>query len=209
MKFKHSIIDSGVMIFVQKNVKDYPKSFMKSYDFHARQFTAIYDKRVWVAIPDYPDDYNPGQFGDNIEKTLKNIEHFITIDNVNWLPVIPSRYKNRFSYLYSCEKTKELIGDYPQVAIGTVCKCNEISFIEYCAKVTRKTFPKTWIHAFGLTLRAIPKVKDCIDSFDSMAWTFPRTSGHSAKNNRELQQYFKAYLKRLNEILIDKKKDWR
>lgn len=206
MQFEHAIIDSGVMIFVQRNIKEYPKSFMKPYGFWAKQFTEIYGKKVWTVIPDYPDDYNPGQFGDNIEKTLRNIKDFIAFEDVNWLPVIQSRYKNRFSYLHSCKKTKEIIGDYPQIAIGTVCKCNELSFIEYCAKATRKTFPKSWIHAFGLTLRALPKVKDYIDSFDSMAWTFPRTLGHSAKNNKEMKQYFQAYLNRINEILTEEPK---
>ena len=201
IRFDHAIVDSGVMIFVRKNVDDYPHWFLKIYDFRAKQLSEIYGDRVWVTIPDYPDDYNPGQFGDNVSKTLENIKDFISIKDVNWLPVLQSRYMNRFSFLEACEKTKEIIGDYPRVAIGTVCKCNKVSFIEYCSKVARKIFPKSWLHAFGLTLRALPLVKDYLDSFDSMAWTYPRTSGHSAKNTTELQQYFQAYLNRVDDIL--------
>jgi len=207
-KFEHVIIDSGVMDFVHKNVKEYPKGFLKTWKRKASQLTMIWRDRLWCVIPDYPDDYNPGQFGDNVSKTLRNIEDFISFDSVNWLPVIQSRYLNRLSFLESCQRTKEIIGDYPRVAIGTVCKCNQISFVEYCAKVTRKFFPNSWIHAFGLTLRALPKVIGLIDSFDSMAWTFPRTKGgHSCKNSKERREYFHVYLSRLKEILEKCQKD--
>lgn len=198
--FEHAIIDSGVMIFVKEHVTEYPTHFMRRYDFLATQLTEIYNEKIWVTIPDYPDDYNPGQFGDNVQKTLENIHCFLTIERVNWLPVLQSRYLNRFSFLESCEKTKDLIGDYPQIAIGTVCKCKKLSFIEYCCKVARKFFPVSWIHGFGLTLKALPKVKDYINSFDSMAWTFPRLRGHSAKNTKELRQYFNAYLERIEKL---------
>jgi hypothetical protein len=201
ISFEHAIVDSGVMIFVKENIKEYPSLFMKRYDFWAKQLTEIYGERVWVTIPDYPDDYNPGQFGDNVEKTLENVKRFMAVKDVNWLPVLQSRYLNCFSFLESCERTKELIGNYPRIAIGTVCKCNKLSFVEYCCKVARKYFPDSWIHAFGLTLRALPKVKDVLDSFDSMAWTFPRQRGHSAKNMKEMRQYLDAYLEKVNQYL--------
>ena len=194
-RFRHAIIDSGVMDFVRKNIRDYPSGFLKTWKHTARALSDVFGEKIWLVIPDYPDDYNPGQFGDNVAKTLENIKDFITVDGVNWLPVIQSRYLNRFSFLESAKQVKEIVGEYPRVAIGTVCKCNRLDFIIYCCKVARKIFPNSWVHAFGLTLKALPKVAHLIDSFDSMAWTFPRESGgHSCKNMGERLQYFHAYL---------------
>ena len=201
-QFKHAIVDSGVMDFRDKNVKEYPSSFLKNWIWKAQQLQEIWKNKIWFVIPDYPDDYNPGQFGDNISKTLKNIEYYLSeAPHVNWLPVIQARYLNKFSFLESAKKLHSLIGDYPHIAIGTVCKCRKLDFIVYCCKVARKFFPNSWIHAFGLTLSALPKVAQIIDSFDSMAWTFPRTSGHSCKNKQERLEYFYAYLEKVKPFL--------
>jgi hypothetical protein len=159
-KFKHAILDCGVERFSKNpELKDYPKSFLENWKWKAKQLTEIFGDKIWVTIPDYPEDYHPGQFGDNISKTLRNIEDFIKVDGVNWLPSIQSRYLDRLSFLESCQRVKETIGDYPQVAIGTVCKTNKLSFIEYCCKVARKFFPKSHVHAFGLTLRGFTKAE--------------------------------------------------
>lgn len=117
------------------------------------------------------------------------------------MPVLQSRYLDKLSFLESAQKLRELIGDYPQIAIGTVCKCRNLDFIEYCCKVARRFFPHSWIHAFGLTLSALPKVKQYINSFDSMAWTFPRErGGHSCKNKKERIQYFNAYIAKVQNV---------
>jgi len=221
-KFEHAILDCGVEMFKHNpNLKDYPKSFLEGWKRKAKQLTEIFGDRLFVTIPDYPDDYHPGQFGDNVSKTLANIEEFISVDGVNWLPSIQSRYLDRLSFLESCQRVKEIIGDYPQVAIGTVCKTNNLSFIEYCCKVARKFFPKSHIHAFGLTLKALPRVKstisswdslvpECgrtkwrywlIDRFDSLSYTFPRERGKSScRNLSERQKYFCAYIERVRQI---------
>lgn len=199
--FEHAIIDSGVMDFVTKEVKEYPKSFLDSWAWKVSQLQMIFHEKVWFVVPDYPDDYNPNQFGDNVLKTLENVKFFMQKQEISWLPVIQSRYLNRFSFLESAKATYELIGDYPRVAIGTVCKCKKKDFIIYCCKVARKVFPHSWIHAFGLTLSALPEVANLIDSFDSMAWTFPRTPGHSCKNSKERIEYWHAYVNRVNQIL--------
>ena len=201
--FKHAIIDSGVMDFVKEDVTEYPVSFLASWGWKTEQLQQIWRDQVWFVIPDYPDDYNPGQFGDNVTKTLENVERFLKdYPDVNWLPVIQSRYLNRFSFLQSCSQLRKLIGDYPKVAIGTVCKCRKLSFITYCCKVARKFFPNIWIHAFGLTLTALPKVAHLINSFDSLAWTFPRKhGGHSCKTQKERVQFFDAYMLKVTPFL--------
>jgi hypothetical protein len=222
-KFKHAILDCGVEVFKHNpTLSDYPKSFLNRWKWLAKQLTEIFGERLWVTIPDYPDDYNPGQFGDNVAKTLRNIEEFIAVDGVNWLPSIQSRYMDKFSFLESCQKLKEIIDNYPRVAIGTVCKTNRLDFITYCCYAARKHFPNSWIHAFGLTLKALTTlvkalsswdslVPECgrtkwrnrlIDSFDSLAYTFPRESHKpSCKNLDDRRKYFYAYLTRIQQIL--------
>jgi hypothetical protein len=200
-KFKHAILDCGVERF-NKNpeLKDYPKSFLENWKWKAKELTEIFGERLFVTIPDYTDDFNPGQFGDNVSKTLANIKEFVSVEGVNWLPVIQSRYLDRFSFMESCQMVREAVGDYPRVAVGTVCKTQKLSFIEYCCKAARKHFPKSWIHAFGLTLNSLPRVKGYINSWDSLAWTFPRKPGASCKNAKERVQFFTDYLKRLNMV---------
>jgi len=208
--FAHAILDPGVGIFrVNPGLKDYPPQFLHYWKYEAKKWSRITRGSLWVTIPDYPDDYHPGQFGDNIEKTLKNIKEFITFDGVEWLPVIQSRYLNIFSFYESCELLKKLIKAYPRVAIGTVCKTRRLKFIIDCCKITRKFFPNAWIHAFGLTIQALPKVKEYINSFDSVAYTFPvlpewRNDGRrwrSARTKAERMKYFYAYLRHLKAIL--------
>lgn len=202
--FEHAIADSGVLIFHDVNVKDYPRYFKERWKYQAKILTDIYDDRVWCTIPDYPDDYNPGQFGDNVSKTLKNIEDFITVDGVNWVISLQSRFLNLFSFAESIQGVKDLVGDYPRLAIGTVCKTNDLKFITACSELARLNFPNSWIHSFGLTLTALPRTHQYIDSFDSMAWTFPRgRSRGSCKNKEERLEFFNDYLQAIDKIVYD------
>ena len=205
-RFKHAILDSGVnRIFFNWKRDDYPAWVLNRIAFVAQQLSEIYRGRLWVTIPDYPDDYYPGTVRDNIDRTLRNIERFLPVEGVEWLPVIQCRYHDIFSFYESCEEVKKLIGeDYPRIAIGTVCKSRKLSFIVNCCKIARKYFPNSHIHAFGLTLKALPKVKDYIDSWDSLAWTYPRESGGaSCKNLSERQKFFYIYLKRIKMLGIE------
>jgi len=202
-RFKHAILDSGVnRIFFNWKMEDYPLWVLNRIEFVAQQLSEIYKGRLWVTIPDYPDDYYPGYVKNNVERTIRNIEKFISIPGVEWLPVIQSRFQDIFSFYESCERLKSLIGNYPRVAIGTVCKSRKLSFIIDCCKIARKYFPNSWIHAFGLTLNALPKVKKYINSWDSLAWTFPRRSGiASCKNKVERINFFKNYIQRIKQVL--------
>jgi len=199
----HAIVDSGILIFKKRGVVDYPRPFLKSYHYWARLVTEAFKGRVWVVIPDYPDDYNPGAIGDNVGKTLRNVERFVDLEGVEWLPVVQSSFLDLRSFADSCARTAEVLGEgYPRVAIGTVCKTNNLSFIVRCCSIARMHFPDAWIHAFGLTLRALPRVANLIDSFDSMAWTFPRTRWLSSyRNLLEGKRYFEAYLRKVEEKL--------
>lgn len=201
---EHAILDPGVEFFLDHpEVTEYPKGFYARYVHTARQFTQIAKDRLWTTIPDYMDDYNPGQFGNNIARTLSNIADFLPFEGVNWLPSIQARYLDLLSFHESCHATRKLVGNYPQVAIGTVCKTNKLSFIEECIKIARYYFPKSHIHAFGLTLRAYPRVVENLDSFDSNAYTFPRGRGKgTAKNLAERRQLFHDYVARVKELSL-------
>ena len=200
--FEHAIADSGVMIFVHEDITEYPQGFLREWKYKAKLLTDIYgEDRISCVIPDYPDDYNPGQFGDNVEKTISNIEDFISVDGPKWVVSLQSRYLDKFSFLKAVQEVKDLLGHYPNLAIGTVCKCNRIEFIKYCCDVARQHFPKSWLHAFGLTLRALPHVNETLDSWDSMAWTFPRKPGGRSHRGGEEVEYFDAYVNRIAEIM--------
>jgi len=179
--FEHAIVDAGVeYFFLVRKLRDYPRHYLIEYERRARLLGKLFGDRVWVAIPDYPDDYQPGlthENGmDNVDKTLRNVARFVQIDGVAWIPVIQSRYMNTFSFLESCERLREIVGDYPRVGIGTVCKARKVSWIAYCLKTARAHFYNSWIHAFGLTLTALRKLGgDTINSFDSMAWDWYRS----------------------------------
>ena len=231
--WKHAILDCGVEFFKHNPDKsDYPKWFLREWKALCPYLTSIFGDKLACVIPDYPDDYHPGQFGGgmrNVEKTLRNVEEFITVDGVNWMVVIQSPYLNRLGFMESLQRTRDLIGDYPLIGVGTVCKTRKLSFIEFCLKATRRFFPKSHIHAFGLTLNALPRIKENIDSYDSLvpsnltgpksmekweglrrilnswdslSYTFPREPHKpSAKTKEYAITFFYAYLKRIEEIL--------
>ena len=225
LDFEHAILDVGVDTwFGSRGLSDYPPGFLKKWVKLAKDLTSVFGDRIWVVIPDYCDDLIPGLCGDNVSKTLRNVEEFITIDGVNWLPVIQSKFMNTFSFIESCHRLRDIVGDYPRVAIGTVCKSRKLSWIEYCCRYARKIFPNSWVHAFGLTLSALPRVKDVINSFDSMSWSYDSPS-KTLKGNPSWQRraakyydgswikhhseewrraYFKAFLERIEEILNNK-----
>jgi hypothetical protein len=173
--FKHAILDCGIEIFNKLEVKNYPEKFLDKWKATALKFSDLCGSdRLWVVIPDYCDDLLPGSLGDNVGKTLENIEGFITVDKVSWVVSLQARYRNPFSFAEAVQGVHDLIGKYPRIAIGTICKTRKISFIEQSCKFARRHFPDSRIHGFGLTLSALPKVLDSLDSFDSMAWCFPR-----------------------------------
>jgi len=226
-KFRHALLDPGVELFKHNPKRtDYPKAFLESWCHKAKQLCEIFKDRLWVTCPDYPDDYNPGQFGDNITKTLSNIDYCLQRwPQVNWLPVIQARYLDLLSFHESCQRLHAMIGNFPRVAIGTVCKTQKLSFIVDCVKAARQHFPESHIHAFGLTLTVLPcvsgtiqswdslactmggprtkwrRVRELLDSFDSLAYTFPRKPGlPSSPSTRFRIQYFHDYVSRITEL---------
>jgi len=169
------LLDTGVdLFFFRKRLQDYPKGYLEHYADKARLLSRIF-KNAWVTIPDYPDDYYPGHIRDNVEKTIANIRRFIGIPGVQWLPVVQSRFHDRFSFLSALAEVRSVIGDFPRVAIGTVCKSRDSRWIAYTAHATRNHFPHSKIHAFGATLKALPRFHMYVHSVDSNSWDFYRS----------------------------------
>lgn len=198
--FVHAICDSGVHYFYDNpNAREYPDGYLQEYLELARELVDAFGGRIWITIPDYPDDYHPGQFGDNVEKTLCNVQDFLSHESISWIPTIQGSYRNFASFEYCCRQLRQM-SDFKRVAIGTVCKVRDLNFISRCCRTARKHFPNAWIHAFGPPLNAIPRIKYYIDSFDSTAWTFPRSPHKpSCKTASERREYFLEYVSILSE----------
>jgi hypothetical protein len=216
--FEHAILDCGIEIFGRKDVVEYPDDFMAKWKTQARDLTDEFGDRLWVTVPDYCDDLRPGAVKDNHRKTIKRIEEFISVDGVNWLISLQGRYYDYFSFYEAIQLTHDAVGRYPRIAIGTVCKSKRKQHIVQILRAARAHFPDSHIHAFGLTLSYLPDVKNTINSFDSMAWCFPRTKFRKWDNETGYKPllntapygesekhtfFFNAYMKRVNEILSD------
>lgn len=201
-QFTHAICDSGVHYFYSNpNANNYPPGYLEEYMKLSKKLVSIFGKRISMIVPDYPDDYYPGQFGNNVKKTLSNLKIFSETEDLPWIPTIQARFKDMKSFEHCCKEIRK-IDDFETVAIGTVCKVRNIKFIVKCCKMARKYFPDSWIHAFGPPLNAIGRIKYYIDSFDSTAWTFPRKANNSScKTAKERRRYFLEYISRLSEIL--------
>lgn len=198
--FKHAMVDCGVEQFQNPEVKDYPKGFMKEFEIRAKYISNHFGDRTLFTIPDYCDDLNLGQFGDNVSKTIENIEKFISVDGVNWLVSIQGRYENLMSLYEGIQRTKEVVGkDYPWIAIGTCCRTKKVWYIEAAARAVRKNFPNSWIHIFGLTLNALPRCVGVIDSFDTSVWDTRRKMW--ASYSGDIKQQFLEYVKKINDIV--------
>jgi len=203
--FEHAILDAGVeTFFFVRKLKDYPKEFLKMYQYRAQVATNHYGKdKVWVTIPDYPDDYQHGLTWENsktnVEKTFENIERFKQFTEIEWIYPIQCNYLNRKSFREACKKLREEVN--PKiVGIGTVCKTKNIQFITFCIKEARLIFGQdTWIHAFGPTLLALPKIWFFLNSFDSSAQFY--INGHLVSSVEERIEAFQIWYEKVELII--------
>jgi len=161
--------------------------------------------RAWLVTPDYPGDYHPQPR--NVERTIESVRRCIENypSGVKWLPVLQSKLLDVESFRRGIRAVKALGLDLyrERLAIGTVCKCMDFSFTRKCISIARRQFPDAWIHAFGLTLGAVRRLKEAmwLNSWDSMAWTFPRCrGGHSCRTADERRRYWREYLCMLPDV---------
>jgi len=202
--FRHAILDCGVeTFFFVRRMRDYPRHFLELYKYRALLATNKFGReRVWVTIPDYPDDYEQRltweKGKDNVDKTLENIERFSSVDGVEWIYPVQSRYLDRARFVESCRLVKEY---NPRIiGIGTVCKTRDVKFIHFCVRKAREIFGRhVWIHAFGPTLRALPYIHCYLDSFDSSAQFY--LGGRMVRNRVEREKAFLAWLAKVKAIV--------
>jgi len=186
---------------------DYLKSLSKQYGFFLE-----------AVVPDYPDDYSYkwgkkhalwseecSDYPTNIDRTIDNILRVVESDNsVVWL--IPSQgyEENPHSMYYSIKILMDLgLHKRYRIAIANLCKSLKASTILETMNMARKACSKCSYHIFGPSLSGIRKIFENNlfrrgDTWDSIAWTYPRKSriGHPQNSYEEIK-YFAWYMKHL------------
>ena len=213
---KSVIVDSGIEIFRNPEVKDYPKGHIyRIVKLHNYLRRVLPDAEVYATVPDYCDDYHPRNLWlstevTNIERTFQNvIKYTEEFDYVNWLIPVQGWNKQPKS-IERCIRLYQgsgILSEFDYFAIGNLCVEPDVMTIYATYWLARKLLPDKKLHVFGLKLRALRLVKGFIDSFDSTAWTRPVNSklgNWSCKNSEERKRFFYAWISRLNEILSQK-----
>jgi queuine/archaeosine tRNA-ribosyltransferase len=208
------IIDSGVEIFRNPDVKDYPKDHLsRVIDVYLKVRSVVYPKPIYVVCPDYCDDYHPkslwiSESYTNIERTVENVLKYTERYKwVTWLPVIQGWNKKPDSVLRCIKLYREygIIDKFDYFAIGNLCVEPDVDIIYRTVKFVRGELSDKKLHVFGLKLNALKKVFSLIDSFDSMAWTRPVDSSlnanYSCKTQEERVRFFERWLQKYSKIV--------
>jgi len=221
------IIDVGISIFKDPNVREYPggpaKKIKEQASLYRRIVSLLPGAEVYVTVPDYPDDYHPGQLWlspgkTNIERTMDNIIYAVReYPDINWLIPVQGHNKDPRSVEYAITllRVYEITERYKKFAIANLCveRIPQI-IIETCARA-RRLLPGKSLHVFGPRIpEVVHLVKNrIIDSFDSHAWTRPNGLAErcylrplhkkraSAKTLLEREIFFLAWVITLNKYL--------
>jgi len=198
------IIDSGIEIFRDERVRDYPPGHLHKLVrlyFRVKQLVG----EVWVVCPDYCDDYHPRSLWlsedyTNIERTVDSVLKCIKrYPGINWLIPVQGWYRKPKSVLRCLRLYEEYGIDGEYYGIGNLCVEKRESIMVKTVRYVKSVLGDRKIHVFGLDLRTARKLRNEIYSFDSMAWTRPvDKQGWSCKTTQERIEYFKRWLKRLN-----------
>jgi len=214
------IIDSGVEIFRNPDRFDYDGGFVeqlrRGLTLRDRIRRILRGVPIFLTIPDYCDDYRP--YGlwlddyDNIFRTLDSIMYALDKEPYRYY-LIPIQGYNELPD--SIEKSLEYLEAYGVLkthkyyAVANLCVSRRVKTIVETLRIARAWLKNKHIHAFGISLRALRRAKNLINSFDSMAWTRPVNirllkANWSAKNKAERIKFFYAWVNRLYEILGEK-----
>jgi hypothetical protein len=201
-------------------VKDYPPGHMEKMFKLYCKFRRLFPRaEVWVTVPDYCDDYHPGNLWldektTNIERTLQNIITAVEkYPQANWLIPVQGWNHQPQSIAYSIQllKIKGLM-EYNYYALANLCVEARLDIITATAKIARSLLPDKKLHIFGLKLKAVSLIRPYINSFDSLAWTRPvdgktrvcvdgRWLRRSSRNAEDRRRFFDAWMTRLNYYL--------
>jgi len=215
------IIDSGVEIFRNPNVKEYPGGpkthIHRQYLLYLRIKKIVPKAEVYVVVPDYCDDYNPGNLWvngrTNIERTVENILYATEKYNVEWLIPIQGHYMKPRTVLKCLELLKEHGFEFEKhdyYAVAPTCIIPYEHILKHTVMYVWRWFKDNLgyvprLHVFGPKLPALKYIRNYIYSFDTMAWTRPVELGlhkkypYSAKNERQRELFFLKYVENLRK----------
>ena len=214
------IVDSGVEMFRDPRVKDYPEGWIaKLKTLYMRVKSLLPKAEVYATVPDYPDDYHPKSLWihdkiTNVERTVENILHATEkYPNVKWLIPIQGHYMKPRSVVRTLVLLREHewnFGKYDYYAVANLCTEVHTMVLRHTVAHVYGWFMENLgyvprLHVFGPKIKALPYIKRYIYSFDSMAWTRPvnqklhRKHPYSAKNTEQRKLFFMEYLKHLKQ----------
>ena len=201
------ILDSGIEIFRDPMIKDYPSGHLQTLvELYYQIKQNVHE--VWLVCPDYCDDYHPKNLWlsheiTNIERTvLSVIDCLDQFPEVNWLIPIQGWNQNPKSVLRCLTYYEEFGIKRNYFAVGNLCVERSTSLIIKTIRYVKRILKSEKIHVFGLNLTSAIKLRGSIYSFDSMAWTrSSKKLGRSCRNKRERIEHFMEWIKRAKIIL--------
>lgn len=117
--------------------------------------------------------------------------HAIVGDRVYIMPVLQGYTVD--DYLRHLEMYGDRLAYGAYVGVGSVCKRNtDIGSVELILRAIKRRRPDLRLHGFGLKTTALSSgvVQECLESADSMAWSFAaRRQGRNANDWREAKRF--------------------
>jgi len=214
-KIKSVIIDSGVEMFRNPNIKEYPGGPEKWVRHLIRLYIKVREygvREAYIIIPDYPDDYVDSWGREhnlwingktNVDRTIENIQYVVKhYGKYPWIVPIQGYYMCPSSIGETIERLWSLgiLDEYNYVAIANLCTTRNIQITEKTVRTAHMKLRNHKIHVFGPSIIAVSRIYRYIHSFDSVAFSRPvgslRKRGYrwSCKNERERELYFRAWI---------------
>ena len=204
------IVDSGVhSVFERMGLKEYPGGWRR---WIARVAAAYAECRargageVYAVVPDYPTDYPGNPIPDNVERTIRNVEHALDeYPGVRWIVPIQGRPGSVSSIARTIERLEEmgLLSRTDYVAVAPTCVAKSVGFLRRAAMVARSLLPGHRIHMFGVTARAWPEVARYVDSVDTVNfnWIYKGIAGKLGTRREEKLRAWEEFLRLVEPYL--------
>jgi hypothetical protein len=178
---KMALLDSGVEIFRDPNVKDYPPGHLRSVVLLYERLKPLAEKWL-VTIPDYPDDYHHKSLWlsdeiTNIERSILNVTKAVEeYPSIPWLIPIQGWLDEPETILRSWRQLEAagIPKRYSYFGLANTCTTKKPSLIVRTARLAKWCIGDAWLHLFGPSVRAIRQLHGVVDSFDSSAWNTGR-----------------------------------
>jgi hypothetical protein len=213
---KSVIIDSGVYsVFSRLRLKEYPGGYMRWIHKAATWWHKIkaITPDTYVTVPDYPADYPHNIVEDNIEKTIRNIEHAVRrYPNVRWIIPIQGRHNDILSLIKTFEYIADLgiLDNYNYVAVANICTSKDPKFIhdsvavihKRAKHIEKKKDTRIKIHVFGPSINTWKLISPHADSIDTIItnyWCLPITGKMCTKKEEKIMAW-EILLQRIKQV---------